>query len=238
MSSCLCAITLTLGMTACSDDIVCPETAADITPAITASIVETRLAGGDMTLVTVRCVSDPLPATFVVSVSGRDISDVDVTSPLGLIATLEDSNIVWQHGQICSLRVTTDGGMIASSAELVPGAFAIETPPDISLGDTLAFAWTTSIDADYYTVRCVIRNARDDSLVLERSVTDTTVAFAPEDVTMAGSISGRVTAVAGPFPDGGTDGNILGVGWGFFTVSYYDTLNLFEFEITAASETR
>ncbi len=224
------AVLVAMSLVSCSDDIVCPDDTIIVAPAITASVVESRLAGGDRTSVEVHCVADPLPNDFAVFVSGRQIDDIDVVSPLALRATLDDDDIVWQHGIDCSLRVITDVG-IATAIEPVPGAFAVEPPTDITVTDTLNLSWAPADDADYYTVRCVIRSARDDSLVLERSIADTTVSFGPDDITLAGSASGWVRATAGPLPDGGTDGNVTGEGWGFFTVSYYDSLCLFEFSV-------
>jgi len=224
------AILVAMSLVSCSDDIVCPDDTIIVAPAITASIVESRLADVDRTSVDVHCVSDPLPNDFAVFVSGRQIDDIELVTPLALRATLEDDEIVWQQGLDCSLRVITDVG-VATAIEPVPGAFAVESPPDITVADTLSISWEPANDADYYTVRCVIRSARDDSLVLERSVVGTTVSFGPDDITLPGSASGWVRATAGPLPDGGTDGNVTGEGWGFFTVSYYDSLSLFEFSV-------
>jgi len=224
-------ILVAMGLASCSDDIVCPDDTIIVAPAITASIVESRLAAGDHTSVGVLCVADPLPNDFAVFISGRQIDDVALVLPLALHAALEDDDIVWQHGQDCSLRVITDVG-VATATEVVPGAFAVEPPSDIAVTDTLNLSWSSADGADYYAVRCVIRSARDDSLVLERSVVDTTVSFGPDDITLSGSASGWVRATAGPLPDGGTDGNIAGEGWGFFAVSYYDSLCLFEFSVT------
>ncbi len=221
---------IAMSLVSCSDDIVCPDDTIIVAPSITASVVESRLAGGDNTSVDVLCVADPLPSDFAVFVSGRQIDDIGLVLPLALHASLEDDDIVWQHGFDCSLRVITDVG-VATATEPVPGAFTVEPPADIAVTDTLSFSWTPADSADYYTVRCVIHGARDDSLVLERSVADTTVSFDPDDITMAGSASGWVRATAGPLPDGGTDGNVTGDGWGFLTVSYYDSLCLFEFSV-------
>jgi len=224
-------IVLVLCIASCSDDIVCPDDTIIVAPSITAAVVESRLVAGDHTTVDVRCVTDPLTDDFAVFVTGRQIEDVQLDSPLALVASLEETDIIWQHGQECSLRVITDSG-VATAIEVVPGAFAVEPPGDLSLGDTLRFRWSGSDNADYYTVRCVIMGARGDSLVLERSVTDTTAAFAPDEIDMAGSAAGWVRATTGPFTDGGTAGNVTGEGWGFFTVSYYDSLCLFNFEVT------
>ncbi len=224
------AILIAIGLASCSDDIVCPGDTVVIAPSITASVIESRLASGERTLVSVHCVADPLPDQFVVFVTGREITDVELDFPLALVATLDDTAVVWQHGQGCSLRVNTDAGL-STATEIVPGPFSVQAPEDISLGDALTFAWEPSDSADYYTVRCVIRGARNDSLVLMRSATDTTVSFDPDDITMTGIASGWVRATTGPFPDGGSDGNITGEGWGFFTVSYYDSLCLFEFSV-------
>lgn len=225
-----------MSLASCSDDIVCPDDTIIVAPAITASVVESRLAGGDRTSVDVHCVADPLPNDFAVFVSGRQIDDIELVTPLALRAMLEDDDIVWQHGLDCSLRVITDVG-VATAIEPVPGAFAVEPPADITVADTLSLSWAPADDADYYTVRCVIRSARDDSLVLKRSVVDTTISFSPDEITLPGPASGWVRATAGPLPDGGTDGNVTGEGWGFFTVSYYDSLCLFEFSVADTATT-
>jgi len=223
-------ILVAMSLASCSDDIVCPDDTIIVAPSITASIVESRLADGDHTSVDVRCVADPLPNDYAVFVTGRQIDDIEIVSPLALLAMLDDDTIVWQHGVACSLRVITDVG-VATATELVPGAFAVEQPADITVADMLRLSWEPAADADYYTVRFVIRGARDDSLVLQRSVVDTAVSFDPEEIALPGVASGYVRAVAGPLPDGGTDGNLSGEGWGFFTVSYYDSLCLFEFTV-------
>lgn len=222
-----------LSLASCSDDIVCPEDTLIVAPAITASVVESRLAEGDRTSVSVRCVATPLPDEYVVFVSYQRLWDIEVETPLALVATLDTTSIVWQHGVGCTLRVNIDTEF-ATATEVVPGAFEVEPPADIALGDTLRLSWTSADDADYYTARCIIRDARGDSLVLVRSVADTTVTWIPDEVEMAGMASGWVQASTGPFTDGGTDGNITGEGWGFFTVSYYDTLCLFDFEVNTA----
>ena len=98
------AVLVAMSLVSCSDDIVCPDDTIIVAPAITASVVESRLAGGDRTSVEVQCVADPLPNDFAVFVSGRQIDDIDVVSPLALRATLDDDDIVWQHGIDCSLR--------------------------------------------------------------------------------------------------------------------------------------
>jgi hypothetical protein len=224
------ALVLTMSLASCSDDIVCPGGTTITAPSISGAIVESRLPGGDSTVASVRCVSDPLPDEFAVFISGRQLLDIAVESPLSLLATLEDDDIIWQNGQGCSLRVTTDAGLATASVS-VPGAFSVAAPADVALGDTLTITWRPSDGADYYTVRCVVRSAREDSLVLERSITDTVVVFEPDDISMAGAASGHVRAVAGPYPDGGSEGNVSGRGWGFFTVAYYDSLCLFGFSV-------
>ena len=227
------AVLVATSLVSCSDDIVCPGETVVVAPSITAAVVQSRLTGGDHTSVTVHCVADPLPGDFAAFVSGRQITDVDITSPLALLATLDDDDIIWQHGAVCSLRVITDAG-VATATELVPDAFAVEPPEDIAITDTLSLSWEPSDNADYYTVRWVIHGAGNDSLVLQRSVTDTVVSFDPDDITLAGTASGWVRATTGPIPDGGTDGNITGEGWGFFTVAYYDSLSVFEFSVADA----
>ncbi len=210
----------------CSDDIVCPLDENEGDPFIGASVLETRLAGGDRVSVRVFCTSDPLPGIFVVSVSDRSISEISVGDPLGLVATLEEDAILWQNGQVCSLKVTTEWGF-ATAGEPVPGAFSVVQANDVALGDTLFVEWATAEDADYYKVECVIRGARGDSIILSQTTTGTNAVFEPAEITLAGELDGKVLAVAGPYPGTGTNGNVVGAGWGYFTVSYYDTLSLF-----------
>lgn len=219
----------------CSDDIVCPLGGNEGDPFIGASVLETRLAGGVHTSVRVFCTSDPLPGMFIVSVSDRSISEITVGDPLGLVATLEEDSTIWQNGQVCSLEVTTEWGF-ATAEEPVPGPFSVVQPGGVSLGDTLFVEWAMAADTDYYEVECVIRGTRGDSLVLSQTTTDTTAVFEPDDITLAGELEGRVMAVAGPYPGSGSDGNVTGGGWGYFTVSYYDTLSLFELTVADTAD--
>ena len=46
------------------------------------------------------------------------------------------------------------------------------------------------------------------------------VTFESDDLPFTGDLTGVVEAVAGPFPEGGSEGNVKGDGWGFFTSSY------------------
>ncbi len=224
------AVLVAILLAGCSNDIVCPINENESDPFIGASVLETRLVQGAHASVMVFCTSDPLPAIFVVSVSDRSISEITVGEPLGLVATLEEDAIIWQNSQACSLKVTTEWGF-AKAIEPVPGPFSVVPPDGVSLGDTLFVEWATAADADYYKVECVIRGARGDSLVLSQATTDTTAVFVPADITLAGELEGRITAVAGPYPGSGSDGNVTGGGWGYFTVSYYDTLSLFELTV-------
>ena len=51
-------------------------------------------------------------------------------------------------------------------------------------------------------------------------------------ISSPGVLTGWVSSVAGAFPEGGAEGNISGVGWGFFTVSYSDDAGVFAVEVS------
>jgi len=215
----------------CSDDVVCPGVGeTDTVPYIAAKVVERSTTLGDTTFVAVFCSADPLPSLFVASVNLRSITDISTADPPGLVATLEDGQLIWVTGTPCSLRVTTDYGFAGASAT-VPGAFSVSADASIVLGDPLTLRWTASPDADYYTVAAVLEGGRNGAIELSATTADTTATFDPSSLPFAGSITGSVSAVSGPFPEGGTEGNITDAGWGFFTVSYGGPLSEFEVSI-------
>lgn len=225
------AVAIAAALAGCSDDVVCPEGAADGRPYVSATIVETRAAGEGTTLGTVFCSADTLPVFLSASVNGRAFPNVVPGGALGLTATLEDDAVVWQPGSVCSLEVATDYG-VARAVAVVPGSFAVSRPGDIELGEPLALSWTPSASADYYAVVATLTGARDaETVQLYATTRDTAVTIAASGITMAGSIAGRVRAVAGPFPDGGAAGNVSGAGWGFFTVAFSDTAGAFELTV-------
>ncbi len=75
-----------------------------------------------------------------------------------------------------------------------------------------------------------------DTLALSAITRDTFVVFLPESVVVEGVVSGIVETVAGPFPESGTQGNVSGDGWGFFTLRYADAGSAFETAVTGALE--
>ncbi len=229
------AVALAAALAGCSDDVVCPDGAAQGRQYVSAAVVETRGAGEERTSATVFCSADTLPAFLIASVNGRDFPDVVPDGALGLTATLEDDAIAWQPGSICSLKVTTDYG-VARAVAPVPGSFAVVAPGTVELGEALTLSWTASAAADYYTVVATLAGARAPRTVqLFAATRDTTVTISASDITMAGVIAGRVLATAGPFPGGGAAGNVTGAGWGFFTVAFSDTAGTFDVVVNDAA---
>ena len=57
---------------------------------------------------------------------------------------------------------------------------------------------------------------------------DTALTVDAAEIPFAGTIRGYVEAVAGPFPETGSVGNVGGAGWGFFTIAYHDAASAFE----------
>jgi hypothetical protein len=219
---------LLAALAGCSDDVVCPDGSSGARLYVSATVVETRGVGGDATSGAVFCSADTLPTFLIASVNAREFPDVASTGALGLTATLEDNVVAWQPGEICSLKVTTDYG-VARATVTVPGSFAVSAPGAISLGEALTLSWTAAPEAGYYTVVATLTGLRTaDTLSLFAATRDTIVTIPASHIAMAGTISGRVRAVAGPFPDGGAAGNVLGAGWGFFTVAFSDTAGAFD----------
>jgi hypothetical protein len=214
----------------CSDDIVCGDTPPEVTPYISAKVVESRDPGGDLTLVRVFCTANPLPDLLSAAVNDRAISQVGPDNH-GLLATLEEPSIVWQAGTRCSLRVITEFG-VATSGSYLPMPFAVTAPESIAVGDTLTVTWRASERADYYGVSMLLAAGTPDEKTITATVRDTIAVFLPSAVNAAGELSGSVAAVSGPFPDGGAPGNISGAGWGFFTASYRDSTSVFRVMVT------
>jgi hypothetical protein len=200
----------------CTDDVVCGE---EITPYIAARVEQTAAARAGSTYVEVYCVSDPLPGTLVASVTGRQLPQAQEAEGLpGLSTTLSDTQVIWQPGTNCVLEVTTSSG-ISSALEPVPGAFAVAAPDTIDLGDDLTLSWSDADDADYYLVEGVIDGTASEQ-PLDVAVDGSSITFGPSEMGLAGVLSGRVWAVAGPFPQSGSSGNVTGEAWGFLSVSY------------------
>ena len=108
----------------------------------------------------------------------------------------------------------------------------MSAPGDIELGEALALSWTASTSADYYAVVATLTGARaTETAQIYAATRDTAVTIAASGITFAGTIAGRVRAVAGPFPGGGAAGNVSGAGWGFFTVAFSDTAGAFELTV-------
>lgn len=206
----------------CSDDVVCPGTAPpDIEPFISARIVEVALERGDSTWVEVRAAADSLPTLLFVSVNDRQIDDVAVEE-FALVVSLEEDAILWHPGTPCSLRVTTNYGF-ATSSEPVSSGVVVTAPDTIFVGQPLAVSWTAADDADYYVVSGTL-----DGYEIVATVRETAVTIEAADIPAAGLVRGRVDAVAGPFPEVGSGGNISGAGWGVLTVAYHDQASVFE----------
>jgi hypothetical protein len=214
----------------CSDDIVCGDTPPEVTPYISARVVESRDPGGDLTLVEVFCAADPLPDLLSAAVNDRAISHVGPDNH-GLLATLEEPSIVWQAGTRCSLRVITEFG-VATSGSYLPMPFPVSAPESIAVGDTLTVTWRASERADYYGVSMLLAAGTPNEKTITATVRDTFAVFLPSALSAAGELSGFVSAVSGPYPDGGSPGNISGAGWGFFTAAYRDSASAFRVMIT------
>jgi hypothetical protein len=221
------ALVLAAAAAGCSDDVVCPiDTAPDQTPFVSARVVEAALARGDTTWVQVYATADSLPTLLFVSINDRQIDSVTVDEDFGLVVSLEEDVIVWQPGTRCSLKVTTNYGF-ATSSEVIPSGFAVAAPGTVLLGEPLVLRWSPADDADYYRIRWLLEGGGEGSEIAA-TVRDTSVTVEPEDIASAGTIRGHVEAVAGPFPQTGTEGNIGGAGWGFFTTAYRDPASAFE----------
>jgi hypothetical protein len=222
LSTLVTALILTALVTGCADDVVCPGVGEpDIEAFVTARVVEAAGAPRDTTWVEVHATADTLPTLLFASVNDRQIDDVAVDE-LGLSVSLEDDAVIWQPGTICSLRVTTNYGF-ATSSEAVPSGSEVTAPDAITLGDSLALAWTSAVGADYYVVRAALGGNE-----ITATVRDTAAIIEAVDIPVAGTMRGHVEAVAGPFPETGGGGNIDGAGWGFFRVAYHDSGSTFE----------
>ena len=222
----------------CSDDVVCPESVPGDVPFIAASLVETAADGASETAVELYCAADPLPGILVAFVNERELTDVGpAPDQIGLLATLEESVLVWTTGTRCSLKVTTEYGFATSGATL-PEPFQVTAPLFLCVGDALTLTWSRSTSADYYVVSAKLEGTRTES-ALSATTTDTCASFGPSEIAGPGIVTGVVRAVSGPFPESGASGNVSGAGWGFFTAAYGDTRSAFEVTVldTAAPHT-
>jgi hypothetical protein len=208
--------------TGCSDEVVCSD---DTTPYVSARVEQVGAARAGSTYVEAYCSNDPLPGMFDVSVSDRELPDpVEAPDQLGLLTSLTETLVIWQPGTNCLLEVATEFG-IATALETVPGPFEVAAPGTIAVSETLTVSWTASEDADYYVVEAWHAGSAS---VIDVAVEGTATSFTPSELPGSGLLSGRVRAVAGPFPSAGTSGNVTGEGWGYFTVSYRDAGGDFE----------
>jgi hypothetical protein len=215
----------------CSDDVVCPiDTTPDIEPFISARVVEISGDRGDTTRAEVRAAADSIPTLLFVSINDRQIDDVAMGDDFSLVVSVEEDAVIWQPGTRCSLKVTTNYGF-ASSSVPVPSSVEVAAPAAISLGEPLVLEWSPAEDADYYVLTGHL-DGGGAIAEITATVRDSTVTVDPAQVPFAGVIRGYVEAVAGPFPEIGTDGNVGGAGWGFFTVAYRDPGSAFEVTVT------
>lgn len=231
------ALALAAAAAGCSDDVVCPvDTAPDLTPFVSARVVEATLARGDTTWAQVSVTADSLPSILFVSINDRQIDTVTLDEDFGLVVSLEEDVIVWQPGTRCSLKVTTNYGF-ATSSEVIPSGFAVAAPETVLLGEPLVLRWFPADNADYYRIRWSLGGAEGECEITA-TVRDTSVTIEPEEIPFAGIVQGYVEAVAGPFPETGTEGNIGGAGWGFFTAAYRDPASAFEVAVADTNPRR
>lgn len=225
----------------CSDDLTCPELdPADVLPYISARVVQNADDRLGSTHAEVVCTADPLPSLLVAFVNGRELPDAGTTGDLSAVATLDDDVVVWQSGTRCSLEVTTNYGF-ATAGGFVPDAVVAVAPTEILLGDSLVVTWEKAAGADYYELSGtlaagsgVLVSSGRDTVVLSATTRDTFVVFAPDVISFEGVAAGVVTAVTGPFPESGAEGNISGDGWGFFTLRFTDPGSSFSVTVAGA----
>ncbi len=222
--ACLLVAVCLVATTGCSDDVFCVD---DPALYISATIEEIGLARAGSTYVEVYCSNDPLPGKFDVVVSDTTLPEAtQAPDHLGLVTSLTETLVIWQPGTNCFLEVTTEYG-VASAHEPVPGAFEVAAPGTIALGEILTLVWTASDNASYYVVQASLEGSRG-TWDIDVAVEGTTTTFGPSELTSTGIFSGRVWAVAGPFPKAGSAGNVTGAGGGFLNVSYRDPGSEFE----------
>ena len=229
IKSALGAATL-LALAGCSDDVVCPDLVPDEANVyIAAHLTQVsdsgpRDASAHAELV---CTSDPLPTTLIAFINGRELSEVESHEGLGLRASFDDDVVLWEPGTSCSLGVTTNLGY-ATSVILVPYAADPVAPLESAVDETLAILWSAAAGADYYRLTATLvpeeagRGGQRDTLEFELNTRSSRVTFEPDDLPFTGSLAGVVESVAGPFPEGGSAGNVEGDGWGFFSARYSD----------------
>jgi len=230
------AVLLAAALAGCSDDVVCPELVPDEANVyITARLTQVsddaggRVESAHAELV---CTSDPLPATLIAFINGRELSDVGPSEGLGLRASFDDDEVLWVPGVSCSLGVTTNLGY-ATSVTLVPYAAEPVAPLESIVAESLTITWDAAGGADYYRVTATlvpgayVRGGQRDTLEFEMKTESPSVTFVPDDLPFTGDLTGTVESVAGPFPEGGSEGNVEGDGWGFFTTHYSNSGSAF-----------
>lgn len=212
----------------CTDEVVCPiPTQPDALPFFSARVVEAATVRGDTTWVEVFATADPLPDYVVASINTRQIDQLGTAQSPGLLVTLRQSAIVWVPGTGCSLKVTTNYGF-ATSGETVPTGSQVSAPESVTVGEPLVLTWLPSDDADYYAISATLEEGLRDAVEISAVVEDTSVTIDADAIPFPGTVRGFVEAVAGPFPAVGADGNVGGVGWGFFSIAYRDPGSVFE----------
>ena len=221
-------------LSGCSDDVVCPDIEpVEATLFVSASLTQSIDGRTETSFAEVVCTGDPLPSTLIAYINGRSLSDVGPAQDPGLRATFEDNVVLWEPGTACSLGVTTDFGY-ATSVVAVPAHAAAAVPLESALGETLTISWNDADGADYYRVTARLvsasraRDGHRDYIDLESNTRELSVAFGPADLTFAGHLSGVVESVTGPFPEGGSEGNVSGDGWGFFSARYSESDSYFQ----------
>ena len=220
----------------CSDDLDCPELVGTL-PYVSAFVVQWSAGEEGSTHAEVVCTADPLLSVFMPFINGRELPVVGSAHGLDRLAELDDDLVLWQPGVPCSLAIATNYGF-ATASVVVPGAAVVSAPDEISVGDELELLWESVADADYYVVSAVLvmdqgapgRGAPGsrDTLVLSAITRETSATFPVESLPSAGVVSGFVESVAGPFPESGATGNVVGDGWGFFTLRYRNSGSNFE----------
>jgi hypothetical protein len=240
----------TIALFGCSDDVVCPDLTPQAAVYVSAQIV-VRASSTPATSVSVSATADPLFSLLAAYINSTRLTEVH-DDGLGLVATLEDDGVLWQPGELCSLKVTTDYGF-ATSALTLPGAPISQAPVSVAPGETLIVTWNRAPGADYYRISASFIDAayapvgaahiptdtgrrpagavRHEEL-FSAAITETCYTCVVDSLASSGVIAGTVDAVAGPFPQSGTEGNIDGDAWGFYTVSYADTGSLFSVQVS------
>jgi hypothetical protein len=236
----VCAAVSAIAASGCSDDIVCPEPQPAVY--ISAQLIEQEGAT-PATSVRVAATADPLPSLLAAYLNGMRISHVEA-SGLGLVATLESDVVLFHSSNACSLSVTTDFGF-ATAGLTVPEAAAATAPASAAPAETLLITWTRAAGADYYRIRGAFTGgaagdgppegssgvaARPESL-FSAVTRDTELTYVVSTASPPGLISGMVRSIAGPFPEGGSESNVSGDAWGFFTASYANASSAFSIEV-------